>query len=173
MEPKFYPLESTIRGAPQVVCMAYPEVPEPGHITGVTYGLSEVPHPEWRFGRPELVISVASTDVAWPLAIAEMADQLRGRCPFCYGNVIDFGAQVSDESEMSAFFVFTPSILEKSDFLDIDVGGDKPLNLAGMYPIYDSERAVFVELGLERFWHHPSFELYNVKRPKVIAEPSS
>jgi hypothetical protein len=74
---------------------------------------------------------------------------------------------------MSAFFVFTPSILEKSDFLDIDVGGDKPLNLAGMYPIYDSERAVFVELGLERFWHHPSFELYNVKRPKVIAEPSS
>jgi hypothetical protein len=167
MEPRFFPLDSKIPDAPRVVSMVYRDVPEPGHITGITYGLSEVPHSEWRLGRPELIISVQSTDIAWPLAVAEMANQLRGRCPFCYGDVINFGENVSEESEMSAFFVFAPSILEKRDFLNIDVGGPQAINIAGMYPIYDSERPVFSELGLERFWNHRNFDLYNVRRSKV------
>lgn len=166
-EPKFFPFESKIPGAPKVVAMVYRDVPEPEHITGVTYGLSEVTHADWRLGRPELIISVKSTDIAWPLAVAEMANQLRGRCPFCYGDVINFGETVSDESDMSAFFVFAPSILVRDDFLNIDVGGPQPINIAGMYPIYDSERATLAELGLERFWQHPNFDLYDVRRPKV------
>ena len=145
----------------------YENIPEPGHITGVTYGLSEVEHVDWRFARPELIISVKSTDIAWPLAVAEMANQLRGRCSFCYGAVINFGEKVSEESEMSAFFVFAPSILEKEDFLNIDVGGPQSITIAGMYPIYDSERASISKLGLERFWHHPNFDLYDIRRAEV------
>jgi hypothetical protein len=166
-EPLFHPLDSEIPGAPKVVCMTYHDVPEAGHITGVTYGLSEVPHDDWRFGRPELLIAVQSTDISWPLAIAEMANRLRGRCPFSYGDVINFGEKVADDSDMSAFFVFAPSILEKGDYLDIDVGGPQRINIAGMYPIYDSERAVIRERGIERFWHHPNFDLYDVRRPMV------
>jgi hypothetical protein len=166
-EPTLYPFESTVPGAPKLVTMVYRDVPEPEHVTGVTYGLSEVAHADWKFGRPELLVSLQSTDIAWPLAVAELANQLRGRCPFCYGNVINFGAPISDESEMSAFFIFTPSILERDDFLNIDVGGPQPINIAGMYPIYDSERAKFAELGFESFWHHPNFDLYDVRRPRV------
>jgi hypothetical protein len=170
MEPEFHhPLESTIAGAPKVACMAYKNVPEPGHITGVTYGLSKVEHPKWRLRRPELIISVRSTDVHWPLAVAEVANQLRGRCPFTYGEVIDFEDRIAQDSEMSAFFVFAPSILERDAYLDIDVGGPQKLALAGMYPIYDSERKALSELGLDRFWHHPNFDLYDVRRPRIEA----
>lgn len=167
MEPVLHPFESTVPGAPKLVAMIYRDVPEAGHVTGVTYGLSEVAHADWQFGRPELIISVQSTDIAWPLAVGDLANRLRGQCPFCYGNVINLGEQIADESEMSAFFIFAPSILERADFLNIDVGGSQPVNIAGMYPIYDSERARFSELGLESFWHHPNFDLYDVRRPKV------
>jgi len=166
-EPEFYPFPSKSPGVPDVVCMVYRGIPEKGHITGVTYGLSEVPHPEWRLGRAELTISVKSIDLAWPLAVAEMANQLRGRCPFCYGDQINFGERISAESEMSAFFVFVPSILERESFLKIEVGGPQTVNIAGMYPLYDSERAVFSEMGLEKFWHHPNFNLYDVHRSPV------
>jgi len=167
IEPSFHPFESTVPGAPKLLALVYRDVPEPAHVTGVTFGLSEVPHADWEFGRPELIISLQSTDIAWPLAVGELANQLRGHCPFCYGNVINFGEKISDESDMSAFFIFAPSILERADFLNIDVGGPQPVNIAGMYPIYDSERAMFASLGLESFWHHPNFDLYDVKRPKV------
>lgn len=143
-------------------------MPEPGYITGVTYGLSEVEHEEWKLARPELIISVQSTDVAWPLAVAEMANQLRGKCPFCYGDLINFGEAVSPESEMSAFFVFAPAILERGDFLDIDVGGPRPVSIAGMYPIHDSERSLFGEIGLEAFWHYAGFDMYDVRRKPMV-----
>jgi hypothetical protein len=172
-EPEFFPLDSEVLGAPQLVCMVYRDVPEADHITGVTYGLSEVPHPEWRFGRPELLIAVQSTDISWPLAVADAANRLRGRCAFRYGDVINFREKISEESDMSAFFVFAPSILEKADFLNVDVGGPQPLNIAGMYPIYDSERAAFAALGLERFWNHPSFDLYDIRRPRVQSDEPS
>jgi Suppressor of fused protein (SUFU) len=168
-EPKFFPLESTIPGAPKVVVMVYEDVPEAGHITGVTYGLSEVPHPEWRLGRPELIISVASTDVAWPLAVGELANQLRGDCPFAYGNVIDFGQPVTPQSGMTGFFVFAPSILEREDFLDVDVGGPQPVNLAGVFPIHPAEGALIRTAGLKAFWHHADFDPYSVTRPAITA----
>ncbi|HYQ31517.1 MAG TPA: hypothetical protein VER04_30005, partial [Polyangiaceae bacterium] len=103
-------------------------------------------------------------DLAWPLAVAEMANQLRGRCPFGYGDVIDYGTPISQESEMSLFLVFTPAILAPDVALGIDVGAEQPVNIAGMYPIYDSERAVLAEMGLERFWKQPNFDRYDVQR---------
>jgi hypothetical protein len=172
-EPEFFPIESRRADLPNLACMVYRNVPEADHVTGVTYGLSEVAHPSWRSARPELMISVQSRDIAWPLAVAQMANQLRGTCPFGYGDVIDFGGPIAEESEMSAFFVFAPAILEASAFLNIDVGGEQPLNLAGMYPLYDSERALFSELGLERFLRQPNFDLYDVCRKVVVSAASS
>ncbi len=147
--------------------MVYRDIPEADHVTGVTYGLSEVAHPSWRSGRPELMISVQSRDIAWPLAVAEMAKQLRGECPFGYGDVIDFGGKISEESEMSAFLVFMPTILAPHAALGIDVGAEQPVNIAGMYPIYDSELAQLSAMGFEKFWKHPNFDRYDVHRPAV------
>jgi hypothetical protein len=166
-EPEFIPFESKSPALPNLACMLYREIPEADHVTGVTYGLSEAVHPTWRAARPELMISVRTTDIAWPLAIAELATELRGRCPFGYGDVIDYGGKISEESGMFAFLVFTPSILAPNAALRIDVGGEQPLNLMGMYPIYDSERAALTELGLEQFWKHPNFDRYDVRRAPV------
>jgi len=167
VEPEFFPFESEIAGAPNLACMVYRDIPEVDHITGVTYGLSEVVHPSWRLGRPELIVSVQSTDLAWPLAVAELANQLRGRCPFGYGDVIDFGRQISQESQLSAFFVYTPSILPPNAALRVDVGATEPVNIAGMLPIYESERALVAEMGLQRFCEHPNFDRYDVRRAAV------
>jgi suppressor of fused protein SUFU len=171
-EPEFYPFESQVPGLPQLACMVYRDIPEADHVTGVTYGLSEAAHPSWVSGRPELLISVQSTDIAWPLAMAEVANRLRGTCPFSYGDVIDFGEHIADDSEMSAFFVFTPSILAPATALGIDVGAEQPLNIAGMYPLYESERAVLAELGLEAFWKHSNFDRYDVRRAAVTVGTS-
>lgn len=167
VEPEFFPLESKLAGVPNLACMVYRDIPEVDHITGVTYGLSEVTHPSWRLGKPELIISVQSTDLAWPLAVAELANQLRGVCPFGYGDVIDFGGRISEESELSAFFVYTPSILAPNAALRIDVGAAEPVNLAGMLPIYASERALLSELGLQQFCEQPNFDRYDVRRSAV------
>jgi hypothetical protein len=166
-EPEFFPFDSRLPGVSRVVCLVYRDAPEPGSITGVTYGLSEVSHPDWVLGRPELCISLDSSDVSWPLAAGEVVNQLRGKCPFLYGEVIDFGEAIADESAMSAFFVFAPSILRHQDYAGIDVGGSLPINIAGLYPIYGSERALIAGMGLERFWNHPNFDLYDVRRPAV------
>lgn len=172
-EPEFFPIESQLADAPQLACMVYRDIPEADHVTGVTFGLSEVAHPSFRSARPELMISVQSTNIAWPLAVAQLANQLRGKCPFGYGDVIDYGEKISEESEMSAFLLFTPSILAPGAALGIDVGAEVPLNLIGMYPIYDGERAVLAELGLERFWKHPNFDRYDVCRAPVGTATSS
>jgi hypothetical protein len=170
VEPTFFPLDSSHPNVPGVVCLVYRDIPEAGFITGVTYGLSEVQHPTWKLGRPELTITVDSEDLAWPLAMAHMANNLRGNCPFCYGDVVNFGAQISDESEMSAFLIFAPSIFEeKQSYLNIDVGGEQLLNISGVYPLYDSEREVIPKIGLKAFWHHPNFGMYDVKRRRVEA----
>jgi len=168
-EPEFVPFESKTVGLPNLACMVYRDIPEAEHVTGVTYGLSEAVHPRWHAARPELLISVRSSDMAWPLAVAELANQLRGCCPFGYGEVIDYGQRISDDSEMSAFLVFTPSILAPSAALGIDVGAEQPLNLVGMYPIYESERAALTVMGLEQFWKHPNFDRYDVRRTPVAA----
>jgi len=167
VEPEFFPMQPKPPGLPHVVCMVYRDIPEPGSITGFTYGLSEATHPAWERGRPELTITVDSTDLAWPLAVGAVANNLRGACPFLYGDVIDFGTAIAEESRMSAFVAFSPSILPRERFLGIEVGGPLPIHIAGMYPLYDAEQRVLKEMGLERFWTHPDFDMYDVTRPEV------
>jgi hypothetical protein len=167
IEPTFYKNDSKIKGINGATSIIYENVPEDGTITGLSYGLSTVPHPDWKFGRPELSISVDSKESAWGDIPGYLANDMRGEFAFGYGQIIDFETQIADDSEMTAFFVFSPSFLEKEDYSDIDVGLDYKITIAGLYPIYKEEIAVFKRLGLEKFWHHPNFDLYSVNRPRV------
>jgi hypothetical protein len=167
VEPQFFMNESEIDGLQGVTSIVYENIPEKGMVTGVTYGLSLVEHEDWKFGRPELMITVDSKDIAWGQVIGFLANRLRGDCPFSYSNTINFRERISDESEMDAFLIFAPSILDKEDFLGIDIGTDYKINLAGIYPIYSSEMGLISEWGLEKFWHHPNFDLYNVNRKRI------
>lgn len=166
-EPLFFKNESEIEGLPGVTSIVYKDIPEPGFITGLTYGLSLVNHPAWKFSRPELCITVNSNDIIWGQVAGYVANRLRGSCPFTYGETIDFKEKISLDSEMGAFFVFAPSILDRSDFSNIDIGADYKITISGLYPMYRDELEAFTQIGLEKFWHHPHFDLYNVNRKHI------
>ena len=167
IEPQFYKNESKENGVPGVTSIVYKDIPEKGSITGITYGLSLVKHPSWKYGRPELIITVDSTDLAWGQVVGFLANNLRGDCPFTYGNKINFKEKISDESDLDAFLIFSPLILEKQDYLDIDIGLDYKINLNGIYPIYSSEIDFINEKGLEEFMTYPNLDIYDIKRSSV------
>ncbi|MDR6639051.1 hypothetical protein [Paenarthrobacter nitroguajacolicus] len=54
IEPRYIPVETSHPGLPGVTVVVYDDVPEPEMLTGITYGVSLVDHPHWRFGKPEL-----------------------------------------------------------------------------------------------------------------------
>ena len=166
-EPEFYNNESLTEGIKGVTSIVYKNIPDEGFITAITYGLSLVTHPDWKSGRPELCISVESENLDWGIVAGFIANQLRGQCPFSYGEVIDFGEQISEDSEMDAFLIFAPSTLSKEDYSDVDIGADYKINIAGLYPIYSSEIAVYNEIGFEEFWFHPDFDNYSITRKKI------
>lgn len=167
-EPLFYKNDSLIESIPGVTTIVYKDTPENGFITALTYGLSLVEHPEWKYGRPELCISIESQNLDWAEVVGYIANNLRGDCPFCYGDTINFGEPISNDSAMDAFFIFAPSTIDKQDYLDIDIGADYKINIAGLYPMYSEERKVFHEIGLEKFWNHPNFDNYSVNRNKIL-----
>jgi hypothetical protein len=147
---------------PHVAVFVYKDWPEAGLITGFTFGLSAARHPDWKFGKPELMISVESIDEAWPFAIAYMAEALRGKCPFCYGNTINFHAKISKESNLDAFLIFAPLFLKK-DQMAVKLA-DFTCNITGMYPLFSSELPLYEKLGLECFWDLPDWDPMNVHR---------
>lgn len=166
-EPIFYSGGKSKNAQPKVSVMIYNNVPKEGFVTGITYGLSLFEHPDWKLGRPELCISVKSTDDNWARVAGYIANQLGGDCPFSYGQVVNFGQQIAEDSDMDAFFIFAPSTLSKEDCLGIDVGTNYKVNIVGLYPMYSDELDTFGVIGLERFWHHPNFDNYAVNRDRI------
>lgn len=167
-EPEFYQEDSLIEGMAGVTSIVYTDIPEKGFITALTYGLSLSKHDNWKFGRPELCISVKSSNKNWGKVIGYIANKLRGDFPFSYGQTINFGEQISDDSAMDTFFVFAPSTLEKEDYLNVDIGADYKINIAGLYPMYSDELEIYEEIGLEKFWHHPDYDNYSVTREPIF-----
>lgn len=168
-EPALYINESLIDGVPGVTTIVYRDIPEKGFTTALTYGLSLVQHPSWKFGRPELCISVESANPDWGQVVGFLANKLRGDCPFSYGQTINFREPISTDSEMDAFFIFAPSTLDKSDYLHIDIGADYKISIAGLYPMYADELEVYEKIGLEAFWHHPDYDNYRVNRKRITS----
>lgn len=166
-EPDFYTNDSLVSGLPGVTSIVYRDIPEAGFITGFSHGLSTVDHPKWKIARPELTLTVRSTDLAWGQAVGYIANKLRGDCPFCYGDIINFRETVSTESEMDAFFVFAPSILTPENYQGIDSGEGYNITISGLYPFYSDEIPVLERIGLERFWHNPGFDMYDVHRSRI------
>ncbi|WP_052947844.1 suppressor of fused domain protein [Aneurinibacillus tyrosinisolvens] len=143
----------------------YYNLPEEGMLTSVTYGLSEGNHPEWKNGRPEIILTLETQDENWGLATAYFASQFRGEKSFSYASLFTLDTPISNESEMIGFFVFAPSIVDSENSV-IKMPG-KPINLVGMYPIYKEEIALYQSIGLEKFWHLENFDLYDVKRKNL------
>lgn len=169
-EPRFLPVASTQENLKSITVMAYQGMPD-GILTAVTYGLSLASHPDWRFGSPELCISVRSGDELWAWAIGHLAESLRGSCPFSYRNTIGFGERISPESDMTAFLVFAPAVIDQADSsIDVSIPGHERhdiINIVGMYPIHDVERQYVGEHGLRAFWDL-DWDPYDTKRRPAV-----
>lgn len=166
VEPQFQPVASTKPGWKSVTAISYRDLP-PGMRTTITYGLSLADHSDWRLAKPELLISVQSDHTGWGLAVAFLAEQLRGDCPFTYGETINFGERMAPDSAMTAFLIFAPAVLDPEDYLDIDVGDTLPVVINGCYPIHEVERQYVAEHGIEDFWHQ-DWDPYDVTRPPAV-----
>jgi hypothetical protein len=164
VESEFYKVSEEGESPPLHVTV-YRDTPETDHLTGISYGLSLVRHPKWKTGRPELMISVASTDDSWVLAMAEVAYRLRWKCPFCYGETIRFGTAISKESALDAFLVFAPGALSRED-ATVRLR-DWTVHVAQLYPIYEREIAVIERDGLEAFWKRLPSDLTDVHRQPI------
>ena len=164
-QPRIFRVDSLRPDLKGVAAIVYDSAPQPGWVTAMTYGLSLARHAEWVHFRPELCISVASTDDAWAKAVAEVAERLRGRSAFLPGETIDFGRPISPESAMSSFVVFAPAVIEPD--VPIDVGDDLPISITGIYPIHDEERLFIDEGGLEEFWNE-EWDPADVRRPSLV-----
>lgn len=168
-EPRFNLFGPEGGPVPRITSIIYPDQPEDGLLTAFTYGLSLADHPDWKAGAPELVLCVESGDPAWGWAIAEVAARLRGQCPFCIGDTIDFRERIAEESAMSAFFVFFPSVLDR-EAATIQLP-DRTVHIVGTYPIYEGEIDLIRRVGPVAFWDMEGFDPYDIHRPDLSRLP--
>ena len=94
---------------------------------------------------------------------------LRGRCPFCIGNTINFRERIATESAMAAFFVFFPSVLDP-EAATVNLP-DRTIHIVGMYPIYEGEIDLIQRIGPVAFWDLDGFDPYDVHRPDLSRVP--
>ena len=142
--------------------LVFDRVPGPASVTAFTSGISSVIHPAWKYGRPEMVLSIDSVDPAWWSALGLTAKRLRGICPFSYGNTLRCGRPISGQSEMSAFFLFWPTILQKDEWhLTMSTG---IINLVQAYPIFTEESGMISRIGAENFFMQDDVDFSNPAR---------
>ena len=164
--PEFLIVPSTSPDLKDIIVMAYEDLPEPGFLFGVTYGLSREPRKQWTHGRPELSICVKSTDLGWATAIGCLAEAFRDEHAFSIGSLFDVGEPITSDTAMDGFLLLSSSILDRED-THIDVGDTIPINLIEAYPTYASERAFIQEHGIDAFFDL-EWEPYDVTRPPAI-----
>lgn len=150
------------------VCPNYPEV---GLTTGLTYGLSEAQHDDWRKWnwKPELAITVASTETEWLLAAAHLIDSHRHTSSFAPGSLFDLGNIVHPESEMQAFLVFNLTIDTPKHLDNIILGDNDAVKVLGLYPLYVGEVAMLHKVGMRKFFELPEYRLFSINRPDLSA----
>lgn len=144
-----------------VSVVAYADVPEVGITTSFSFGLSEANHPEWVAGKPELVLSVASRDEAWPICLGEIVRLNRGRVLFTYGSILHFHHSIEEGCPLTSFLLFAPELLESSMF----VLEDRVVNVAQLYPIHESEVSIIREIGALRFFRDSEICFEDIHRP--------
>ncbi|MEA2570007.1 MAG: hypothetical protein QOI24_2008 [Acidobacteriota bacterium] len=117
----------------------YRDAPEPGAITGFSFGLSLV-HPV--DGPPdvhrELMVAMLDDDESWALAAGFVAYELREQCSFVCGDTINFREQISPRSAMNSFLVTHPLLLPPNA-REVDIGVRR-VRLVQFIPLYEEER---------------------------------
>jgi hypothetical protein len=151
---------------PRVLAIAYTDVPEAGYSTGFTFGLSSANRPEWLNSKPELMISVRSRDHAWTICMGEIVRNYRYENSFSYGTILHFRQRVVDTCPMTSFLLFACTMLDaEQQRIRLE---DRLVNISQLYPIYEDEAALILEIGVEKFFWELGIQFEDVGRPPVL-----
>nr|WP_259407888.1 suppressor of fused domain protein [Streptomyces akebiae] len=130
----------------------YTDVPEPGFVTGFTYGLSPFRRANAQTPARELCITMRSTDPAWARVPALTVAALRGLCPFDAGMVIGYKKPYVPPSDLSSLVLASaPPPLALAGPVDVTTPGagtQDLIEIVGAYPVYPSERTAVHADGL-------------------------
>lgn len=141
----------------RVLSLGYRDVPGPGLLTGVTYGLSLSSPGGGVARRHEMVITLRSRDLSWVSVPARAVAALRGISPLDPGRAIGYAQRFVEESAMSSLLLGGPASnlgLVPFSMVPAELGGkgEDALDFVGVYPIYSSEREFAKKNGFKAFW---------------------
>lgn len=150
----------------KVLISSYPDTPVDGSTCTVTYGLSEVQHPEWIGGRPELFMCVNRPSLDWGHALGLSVLTWRREYLFEQGSVIHYGKPIVSSSGMDCFFLYTSDLIAPAD-QRVEMGG-YAVNITQAYPIYQSEVSLLREVGSSAFFWDLGIDFGNVNRQPFV-----
>jgi hypothetical protein len=153
-----------------VLVAIYSDVPETGHTTSFTFGLSSADHPEWVQGRPELIVSVKSLDHSWGLCIGDIVRNHRSKDLFSQGTMLHFRQRIADDSRMTSFLVYACTLLDQTD--QRIVLPDRVVGLSQAYPIYEEEAELVKRMGVRSFFWDLGVDFYDVTRRSTAELPA-
>jgi len=165
-EPRFLRVASTHDGLPNVTLVVYRDVPARGHLTGVTFGLSVTAEADPRRTGTEVVMTVATPDEQWPLAIVTAAERMRTASLFLPGDTVRLGRPLVGLEGMDALLVHEPRVLDAEDCEYVDLGATR-VNITGLFPIHSVEIPLIAAIGADAFLRHPDLDEYDVRRRPV------
>ena len=144
VEPRYF-THSKEDEYPPFHSFTYRDIPDKGMITGFTSGVSFVEQHEESNVRPELMICVDTEDDIWVLALADIGYQHRGEYHFKPGDTINFNSKISEESEMSSFFVWHQNVINEE--YEVICLPDWHIKILQLFPVHDDERLLIHEHG--------------------------
>jgi hypothetical protein len=150
---------------PRMLVYYFNDYPAKGMLTAVTCGLSNAEHPNWKFGKPELMFALHTQDPSWGDAAALLAQNFYGKHAFSYQSLFRMDGPMAADTDMTSCFVYKPPFLE-GDQLKFELA-DRTIFLAAMYPLHDEEVTLYESIGMQEFWNTPGYEYLNPRRASL------
>jgi hypothetical protein len=157
VEPRVRALLGREQAPARVVAVVCPGTPEPGHITGFSYGLSLVDHAGWGPVRRELCLTVRSDDAEWAMIPGRMVAALRGMTAFDPGQAFSYAERFVEGSPLTSAVLAEPASQWRAAAIDLgstDPGPAEPdtIEFVGVYPVYPAERDLVYAHGFDALW---------------------
>lgn len=157
-----------LENLPRMLVYYFQDFPAKGMLTAVTAGLSNASHPDWKYGKPELCFALHTNDNSWGTAAAFIAQSFFNKKPFSYQSSFALDRPLSGDSAMNACFVYRPQFLDQEQ-IKFELP-DRTIFLAGLFPLYEEEIALYESKGTEHFWNTPGFEPFNPRRANLAVQ---
>jgi hypothetical protein len=171
VEPRVRALLGREQAPARVLAVVCPETPEPGYVTGFSYGLSLVDHSDWGSVRRELCLTVRSDDAEWAMIPARMVAALRGMTAFNPGQAFSYAERFVEGSPLSSAVLAEPAPRWRAAAIDLgstDRGSAEPdtVEFVGVYPVYPAERDMVYAHGFAALWQL-EWDRFDPSRPPV------